>query len=231
MFLVSLCVLSHALSALAAPFAVTVKFQPSGGTVPLGFLADGGQTNADRGNGFTYGWSGGTPAMSSRDATGTSDLRATGANAALYLSEAEFASPVSWSIDLPNGTYTIKVVCGDAAVFGTYGVYTYQDQGNAVGPVSLAGGTTTAANSWVEQTSIVSVTSGVLTLAPGSPGPGGQGRLNWVEITQIAPADVFVNFQSADALGMLGPQWRKDTSGARDASVGSIPLQLRLVVE
>lgn len=89
--------------------ATRINFQPSTTVIPEGFFADTGKPFAVRSNGKTYGWS--------TDATANAVAR----NGAVPLVEYDTFVPVqtsagsnSWTINLPNGSYPVIVVAGDA---------------------------------------------------------------------------------------------------------------------
>src|SRR3954471_11150160 len=87
---------------------VSVNFQPSGATIPPGFVADVGNQFGDRGNGFSYGW----------DHTNTryARLRTGAAPGPEYLSHQDMyrsGAGKRWELAVPNGTYRVHVVAGD----------------------------------------------------------------------------------------------------------------------
>lgn len=174
-------------SAVAAPFTLRVNFRPAvyqgipGNEYWIaGHQQDKGLPFATQ-SGFTFGWVGSpAPVMVMRGTGLTTDPRAS-VNAAeqpyieqaahRYLSQANLTSG-KWEAQVPNGQYSVRVVCGDAEQFGAYSI--------SVEGRATVSGTTTSANSWLDQTVSVRVSDGRLTLSS----PTGVGRLNFVHIKQ-----------------------------------------------
>ncbi len=88
-----------------------------------------------------------------------------------------------WEIAVPNGTYQVTAVCGDAGYFDS--VYRLTAEG-----VVIVQGTPTSTNRFVETPVggvVVSVTDGRLTLRSGS--GASNNKLNLVEIMQVPTAN------------------------------------------
>src|SRR6185503_16194293 len=100
--------------AAAPPSAIRVNFQLNSAPVPAGYLKDGGQAYGDRGNGRTYGWNiDNTAQMRDRNSALSPDQRY---DTLAYMQRP--ANPdASWEIAVPNGTYVVHAVAGDAAYF------------------------------------------------------------------------------------------------------------------
>ncbi len=113
----------------AAPLALRVNFYPYPGTsVSAGHVNDTGSSYAVRSGGYTYGWVGTTPTMAARNNSLTTDPRGASDPAIpsgkaqpsqKYLTHAAFTAG-AWEAQVPNGQYSVRVVAGDAAVFGAY---------------------------------------------------------------------------------------------------------------
>jgi hypothetical protein len=89
---------------------VKINFQQTGGDVPSGYLPDGGEVFADRGNGFSYGWNmDSTGGARNRNNAAAPDERYDTCN---HLEKGEHRI---WEIALPNGIYDVYMVCGDAS--------------------------------------------------------------------------------------------------------------------
>ena len=91
--------------------AIFVNFQPSTSPVPAGYLADGGLVYGNRGNGQTYGWTiDNTAQTRDRNASNSPDQR--------YDTLTHLQKPANpdavWEIAVPNGTYRVRIVSGDA---------------------------------------------------------------------------------------------------------------------
>jgi hypothetical protein len=106
-YLVSLVLV---LSVVSSAQTVKINFQLQGAPVPAGYLPDYGQVFADRGNGWSYGWS--------MDVTGHARDR-NNANApdqrydTLIHLQLAGTPEKTWEIALENGTYDLFLVCGD----------------------------------------------------------------------------------------------------------------------
>ncbi|MEQ1859284.1 MAG: Ig-like domain-containing protein [Chthoniobacteraceae bacterium] len=151
-----------------------VNFQPGASAVPAGYVADTGATYAAR-NGLTYGWSrDNTP--DSRDREANADQRYDTFN---HLQKDHGGGDVTstWSIALPNSTYSVHVVTGEASF--NDGVQAVSANG-----VVLTTGVPTGQN-FYEATANVAVTNGVLTLAPGA--GAANAKVCYVDISEVAP--------------------------------------------
>ena len=138
----------------AAPTEIRVNFQLASAAVPAGYLKDGGAAYGDRGNGRTYGWNVDNSAqMRDRNSPVSPDQR--------YDTLAYMQRPANpdavWEISVPNGTYLVHAVAGDASFFDiTYRL--------AVEGVLTVSGTSNSAARWVEGTATVTVSDGRLTI-------------------------------------------------------------------
>jgi glucose/arabinose dehydrogenase len=143
------------LSPLAASSsAVRVNFQTSAAAVPSGYLKDAGLAFGARGNGQTYGWNiDNTAQMRDRNSAASPDQR--------YDTLAYMQRPANpdavWEIAVPNGSYTVHAVAGDA----NYWDIPYRI---AVEGVLTVSGTSSRAARWVEGTATVTVSDGRLTI-------------------------------------------------------------------
>lgn len=87
---------------------VKINFQPAGASTPNGFLADTGAAFGDRGNGYRYGWS--------QDNSGHArELNSPEAPDKAYdtLNYLDRGGNLIWEIELPNGSYAVRLVSGD----------------------------------------------------------------------------------------------------------------------
>ncbi len=75
---------------------------------------------------------------------------------------------------MPNGTYVVRVVSGDASNFDS--VFRMNAEG-----VLVVTGTPTTATRWIEGTATVTVTDGRLTIRSGA--GANNNKINFVEIT------------------------------------------------
>lgn len=134
-------------------------------------MADGGAPFGARGGGYTFGWNiDNSENTRDRDAPLSPDQRY---DTLIHMQKPSNPNAVC-EISVPNGTYTVRVVSGDAIFFDS----TYRINVEGVLVVSGAG---TVSTPWVEGTKTVTVTDGRLTVSNGS------GALNnkicFIEIT------------------------------------------------
>ena len=81
--------------------------------VPAGYLKDGGRSYGSRGNGQTYGWNADNTETRDRNAANSPDQRY---DTLAYMQRPANPNAV-WEIAVPNGTYVVHAVAGDAAYF------------------------------------------------------------------------------------------------------------------
>jgi hypothetical protein len=139
----------------AAAFSVKINFQDSPATVPDGYLPDKGREYADRGNGYTYGWSAKNATGRDRDAANSPDQRY---DTLVMMQKADTCNPCTWEISLPNGAYRVRVVMGDPVYVNS--VYRLNVEG-----VLAVDGTPSEGAHWLEGTVEVTVADGRLTLS------------------------------------------------------------------
>ena len=93
----------------AAPCTdVTINFQPAGEAVPAGTVADYGEPFGPRGQGCSFGW----------DADNTGSARVRGVDPDPRrdtLNHMQYGSERTWEVEVPNGTYEVSIVAGDAS--------------------------------------------------------------------------------------------------------------------
>jgi predicted secreted protein len=156
-------------------FQVKINFQPSGTPLVSGYLPDYGDAYADRGNGFTYGWSGDNRANTrDRNSSLSPDQRYD----TLALTQKN-GSNFSWEIKVPQGQYTVRVVAGDPNF--TDSVYKFADEEDVI----VVEGTPNNSQRWFEGTTTfvqVFESDGRLTIsnAPGSV----NNKIAFIEIEQ-----------------------------------------------
>lgn len=132
-------------------FAARINFQPAASAVPAGYVADAGAVFAARGNGLSYGWNKTT--NETRDRNLVSDQRYDTLN---HLQKSSNSS-ARWEIAVPNGSYLVTLVAGDAAAYDSRFRL-------AVEGVLLVNGNPTSAQRWVSGTGTVLVSDGRLTV-------------------------------------------------------------------
>jgi probable HAF family extracellular repeat protein len=155
---------------LTPAFHADINFQTAAGRVPTGYLADLGNVYGARSGGLSYGWNIDNTAWTrDRNDTLSADQRY---ETLIHLQKP--GSATSWELAVPNGTYSVHLVAGDACC--TDSVFRL----NVEGTLALTG-TPTATTHWFEKTVRVAVSDGRLTIsnAAGS----SNNKLNYVDIT------------------------------------------------
>jgi hypothetical protein len=154
----------------AAQIVVKINFQLETAAVPAGYLMDVGQVFADRGNGYSYGWS----------ADATADDRERNANAdKRYDTLIHFSknSDKTWEIELPAGKYDLFFVCGDAS---------NSDQTNSFDVEGITVTDPDGQDNFDEYTlSAVEVLDGRLSIKPLTAGLNA--KICFIDITQVVP--------------------------------------------
>ena len=134
--------------------AVKINFQPAASPVPAGYRKDDGTVFGDKGDGLRYGWNVDNT-NSTRDRNMAADQRY---DTTTLMQKFENRS---WEIALPNGSYDVHLVAGDAGFYDS--TYRITAEG-----VLILSGTPTSAGRWIEATATVTVTDGRLTIDNGA---------------------------------------------------------------
>jgi hypothetical protein len=137
---------------------IRINFQPASASTYSGYLVDSGLAYGNRGNGQSYGW----------NATKTADVYDRGSfrsadqryDTLIYMQRSPTPDSI-WEIAVPNGSYTVHVVAGDASYISS--VYRLSVEG-----VLTVNGTPTDTNRWIQGTSTVTVTDGRITIRSAS---------------------------------------------------------------
>src|SRR5205814_882165 len=116
--------------------------------VPAGYLADGGAPYSAR-NGLSYGWSSNLGASFAVDRN--SSLSPDQRYDTFIQTQKNSKARVSWEIAVPNGTYSVHLVSGDA---GSFSGANYKL--NAEGVLTISG-TPTSSTRWIEGNTSVPV--------------------------------------------------------------------------
>ncbi|HYG74440.1 MAG TPA: PKD domain-containing protein [Planctomycetota bacterium] len=164
---------------------VKINFQPAGASVPAGYLADAGAVFASRGNGYSYGWNADNSAQArDRNAANSPDQRY---DTFTHMQKPAVPNAV-WEIALPNGSYSVRIVAGDASYYDS----TYRINAENVLTVS---GTPSATVKWFEGSQTVNVSDGRLTISNGA--GAANNKIAFVEITTgTASAPTLAKFQT-----------------------------------
>lgn len=156
-------------SADASAFAAHVDFAPPSADPVDGYVVDSGAVQADRGNGFAYGW------LTRKSVTLTTRKHSPLAPDARFDSFASMKASSVWQLAVPNGTYTVKVAVGDSKT--KKATYAIDVEGVAVVRVK-----TTKDERFAERTAVVTVTDGMLTLEAANKT---KNRLSFVDVTPV----------------------------------------------
>jgi YVTN family beta-propeller protein len=183
---------------------VKINFQPTGAAVPAGYLRDDGAAFANRGNGYSYGWNvSNTSGTRDRNSSRSPDQRYDTLN---HMQKSGGAR--SWEIAVPNGSYQVVVVSGDASHFDS--VFRVNVEG-----ILTVSGTPNTNTRWIAGTNTVTVSDGRLTVSNGAGASN-----NKICFIDIAPA-ASQQFAAASAIEDAARlEW-----GQRDGT-GKITLRL-----
>ena len=160
-----------------------ISFRGSSSTPPIGYRADNGAVFGVRSGGYSYGWN-------------TSNTRYTfDRNSTLSYSERYDGGEQMqgggtsryWHITVPNGTYNVRVVAGDANFTNAY----YSIDVNGVAAVRGQGNQD---SHWFDGTVKVTVTNGDISLTNGV--GAFNNRINFVEITPAQESDKLISWQT-----------------------------------
>jgi glucose/arabinose dehydrogenase len=160
-----------------AAFSAHINFQLGSAIVPAGYLEDDGSAYHAQ-NGLRYGWSAdNTAAARERENPASPDKRY---DTTILMQK---SGNKSWEIEVPNGTYQVHLVAGDASYFDS--VYDLTAEG-----ATIVSGTPTTGTRWLEATRSVTVSDGRLTIANGPNGVNN--RICFIDITAgSAPPPTF----------------------------------------
>ncbi|MCC5849080.1 MAG: immunoglobulin domain-containing protein [Verrucomicrobia bacterium] len=147
-----------------------INFQPASVEAPPGWRVDSGNLFGPRGDGLDYGWTSEPGTARQRNQSVSPDVMH---DTLIHCGEAGAETDPDWEIALPNGSYDLRVVMGDAQ-------YTSNSFSLAVQGSSFLSGSTSNATRWIENRQEVEVQNGRLTLsrAPGAV----RNKLNFIEI-------------------------------------------------
>jgi fibronectin type 3 domain-containing protein len=164
---------SQSLETSAVPqFAVHINFTTPGGEAVPGYLKDSGGKFPVTNGGYTFGWSiNNAPNSRDRFVKGVPDELH---DSLIHLDKQ--TPSATWSIDVPNGTYSVHVLDGDPSNFDS--VYHMNVNGK-----SVVSATPNTKNRWFAGTITVVVTNGKLTISDGSGAKNG--KIDSIDITSI----------------------------------------------
>ncbi|OAI45958.1 hypothetical protein AYO44_12210 [Planctomycetaceae bacterium SCGC AG-212-F19] len=145
------------------------------GTV-AGYINDTGLVYGNNGGGLTFGWSADNTA-NGRDRQNPSSPDELHDSLIHMQTPSNTSQTFTWSIAVPNGTYTIHVLVGDPSNADVVSKLT-------VNGVLTVGGSTSNTTRWLEGTTTLTVTAGKLTVAEQA---GAYDKIDAIDITQASP--------------------------------------------
>lgn len=152
---------------------IRINFQPASATVPGGYLVDSGATYASRGNGYSYGWDvSNTANTRDRNSSRSADQRYDTLN---HMQKS--GGGRVWQIGVPNGTYSVLVVAGDASANNS--VFRINVEG-----VLTVSGTPNTSTRWISGTRTVTVNDGRLTVSNGT--GASNNKICFIDITPVS---------------------------------------------
>lgn len=158
---------------------VRINFTSTSGDPVPEFLSDTGLELGARSNGLTYGWN-------REDTLNGVDLDSPNSpdeiRDSFHRMKASKGPKHSWSILLPNGTYTVHIVAGDRS--DTSSPYRISLTQTARGKVKVIDGQSSVGHPWLENTVTVTVKKGVLSVRGSGPG---QNKIDAITITGVQP--------------------------------------------
>lgn len=159
-------------------FQVSVNFQPAKVPTPAGYVADSGAFYGDRGNGYSYGWSGGKlPAITREQNAAKPSRNGPDTSYDTFALVYPTGRGSQWQIAVPNGEYTVQVVTGSPIVFPA--LYRVEVDGELV-----LNGRATQKSQWVTASEEITVVNGMLSITSMR---GVIDRLDSVTITAVSP--------------------------------------------
>jgi len=165
------------------PLSVKISFLPAKVNPPNGYLADNGEVFGPHTNGFAYGWSEDIREQmrdrnearykKDKDPAIKMDRRY---DFMAYMDNDKMKSPVTWEMGLPNGSYKVRVVAGDATKYDSiYGLTAEQ--------MVVVNGVPDTGHRWIEGTVTVNLADGRLSI--GHTPIASNNKLCFIEITEV----------------------------------------------
>jgi len=197
---------------------IKINFQDGTSAGFPGYLSDTGLAYADRGNGHNYGWIDGvnTALARNRNNAASADERYDTFNHMSYNNPP--TETHTWEIALPNGAYTVKVVCGDAS----YSDSNFQILGE--GTTIVQGNADTTGTHWFEGTAQITVADGRLTLTNGA--GSYRNKICFIEITSVASTFPGARYENWADQHFAGGITNPDADPAQDPDEDGLNNQL-----
>ncbi|MCL2649756.1 MAG: T9SS type A sorting domain-containing protein [Candidatus Azobacteroides sp.] len=149
------------------PGEIQINFEKTATVTPAGYLKDDGSIFGNR-NGYNYGWN--------ENNTGNNRERNIAADKRFdtFVQMQTSGKKYTWSIDLPNGWYSVTIACGDPSYTDSF----HQMAANKVQVISFQ---PTADDLFGVGTNLTEVTNGKLLVEP----QGSNGKINFIHITHV----------------------------------------------
>lgn len=141
----------------AGSLNTTFNFQPEGSPLAAGTVADYGRTFADRGNGYSYGWTTDSRGIM-RDRNKTGDQRLD-----TVAQIQQNGQSHTWELAVPNGQYEVTITAGDSRYLD--GQHHIDAEG-----VRVMYGVQSTKKPYLKASKVVTVTDGKLTISPETSG-------------------------------------------------------------
>ena len=171
---------------IASGGTLRINFQSNGAAIPAGYFPDYGAAFGDRGNGWSYGWDvDNTANARDRNNIGALDQRYDTINH-FRLVNVDLVDRI-WEVALPNGTYSVFIVCGDPSY--TDHVNTLDVEGRVVEDAD-------GPDNYDQYRLNVEVTDGRLTIKPAT--GSHNSKICFVDITSDLLTPFFVTAMAPD---------------------------------
>ena len=146
---------------------IQINFERTATVTPVGYLKDDGSVFGNRGNGYSYGWNVNNTANNRERGKTTIEKRFD-----TFVQMQTGGNKYTWSINLPNGWYTVSIACGDPDYTDSY----HRMAANGVIVIDFM---PNADDKFGAGTALVEVADNKLTVTP----EGSNGKINFIHIT------------------------------------------------
>ena len=193
---------------LMSAFAADINFQPAAVATPAGYVADSGAVLADRGNGLTYGWNGPRPAA----VTARKLKHPTADVLQSTFATMHFKGRGSqWTLDLPNGDYTVSLTAGDPTATGWERI--------DVNGLAFIDAKATRLNRFITNTQMITVTDGTLALTVPR---GAVSKIDCLTVLQVPPTETTPTSSTPPTSSTTSTGSTSQTAGAGSSGASSV---------
>ncbi|HEV8605860.1 MAG TPA: fibronectin type III domain-containing protein [Tepidisphaeraceae bacterium] len=158
---------------LLAGFTALIDFQPPNVPTQSGYKADTGAVFGDRGNGLSYGWNAANNNGIDRNSKKSPN------QAYDTFNQMQKNGNFTWEIAVPNGTYDVRPVAGDATSVDAF--YHILAEGQNI----IFGRPSSPYQLWIGGNKPINVTDGRLTISNGASAVNN--KIAFIEIRKAAP--------------------------------------------